>query len=375
MKIAIDLLWVKHKTMGGLESYVMNLLEGFRTTKDEHSYYLIVSTENEHVFKCFTADKRFTLTVCNVESSKLFKTVFWEFLHLDNLITKLRVDLCFVPYYRMPITPWLKNKYIITIHDLQALHFPEYFNRFRVMWMRFFWNCVTKKANKIIAISNFVKQDIIEHYNIAKNKTEVIYNPIVCDDNTIPFENIEDKYKIKKQQYYYTVSSTLKHKNLITLLKVMLEIRNRNLPLCKKFLISGVSGSAQDSLKEFIYRNKLEDICIFTGYISNEERNTLLANANMFLFASIFEGFGMPPIEAMSLGTKCITTRCTSIPEVTQEKAIYVSNPFDVEEWIKVMLSSNDKSFHKINFTEYSKEAIAQKYLLSFCNTTLAYKR
>lgn len=371
MKIAIDLLWIKHKKMGGLESYVMNLLEGFRATKDDNSYHLIVSTENQHVFQCFTVDKRFTLTVCKVSSSKLFQTVFWEFLHLDNIITKLRVDLCFVPYYRMPITPWLKNKYIITIHDLQALHFPEYFNKVRVLWMRFFWNCVTKKAHKIIAISNFVKQDIIEHYHITQNKTEVIYNPIVCNDKVIPFEYIEDKYQIKKRQYYYTVSSTLKHKNLITLLKVMLEIKNRNLELCKKLLISGVSGSAQESLKAFIYDNNLEDVCIFTGYVSNEERNTLLANANTFLFASIFEGFGMPPIEAMILGTKCITTRCTSIPEVTQENAIYVSNHFDVEEWINVMLSSKNKPFHIIKFKEYSKETIAQKYLQSFYNTTL----
>ena len=60
MKIAIDLLWVKHKKLGGLESYVMNLLEGFRTTIDDNSYHLIVSTENQEVFKCFIEDKRFS---------------------------------------------------------------------------------------------------------------------------------------------------------------------------------------------------------------------------------------------------------------------------------------------------------------------------
>lgn len=366
MKIAIDLLWVKHKKLGGLESYVMNLLEGFRTTIDDNSYHLIVSTENQEVFKCFIEDKRFILTVCDVSSSNLFKTVIWEFIHLDRLITKLKADLCFVPYYRMPISPILKNRYIITIHDLQALHFPEYFNKYRVMWMRFFWNCVTKKAYKIIAISNCVKKDIIEHYPIARNKTEVIYNPIVCDDNVIPFEKIRSKYQINENQYYYTLSSTLKHKNLITLLKVMMEIKNRNLPLCKKLLISGISGSAQKSLTEFISNNNLEETCIFTGYISNEERNTLLTNANMFLFASIFEGFGMPPIEAMILGTKCITTRCSSIPEVTKEKAIYVSNPFDVEEWINVMLNSKEKPSCRIEFEEYSKETVSQKYLETF---------
>ena len=138
-------------------------------------------------------------------------------------------------------------------------------------------------------------------------------------------------------------------------------IVNRGDCLPKKLVISGVNGSAENELKTLIVKKNLQDNIIFTGYISNAERNTLYKGCHSFLFPSVFEGFGMPPIEAMLFGTKVVTTKCTSIPEVTQEKALYVNDPYDADEWIETIKC--DWNSKKIDFSDYEIKSIAKKYM------------
>ena len=128
-----------------------------------------------------------------------------------------------------------------------------------------------------------------------------------------------------------------------------------------KLLISGVNGNAAEELKKQIRDMNLQDAVILTGFVSNEERNALYQNCHTFLFPSVFEGFGMPPIEAMLFHTRVITTRCASIPEVTQGKAVYVDDPYDVDEWIDKLLGRQGQE--SMDFSVYDPERISKKYL------------
>ena len=130
-----------------------------------------------------------------------------------------------------------------------------------------------------------------------------------------------------------------------------------------KLLISGIKGDYSDYIYDYVKKYDLSDVCVFTGFVSNEERNTLLKHAQFFLFSSVFEGFGMPVIEAMRLGTKVITTRCASIEEVSQSKAIYVNNPFDEKEWIEKIKDNESLKMKPEPFQEYNCEVIAKQYL------------
>ena len=91
-----------------------------------------------------------------------------------------------------------------------------------------------------------------------------------------------------------------------------------------------------------------------------------MMNAKAFLFPSIFEGFGMPPVEALQMGTTVITTNCASLPEVTRGKAIYVENPFDEREWVRKMIDSKDAVYEPLIFEEYKTEHVARQYLTIF---------
>lgn len=363
MNIAIDLLWVKHQQVGGIESYVRNLLDGLLALSNDFLFTLLVSKDNKDSFLCYSKDKRIRIKECPVISTKLLSTVIWENFKLDKLVTALNVDFCFVPYYRCPAFP-VKNKYIIVLHDLNALHFPEYFSKTKYYWLKCYWKYSLKRAYKTITISDFCKKDILDHYKINDDRVTVIHNPIAISMPLSDFHSISSKYNIKEREYLYTVSSTYKHKNLITLLKMMKSIVDSgNSSL--KLIISGIKGSGNSEIEKYILNNDLSNTCILTGFVSDEERNTLMKYARLFLFPSVFEGFGMPPIEAMRLGTRVITTMCASIPEVTQGKAIYVEDPYDENLWKKAILN-NYPPFQIVKFGCYDPKVIAAQYINLF---------
>lgn len=366
MRIAVDLLWVKPNKSGGIESYIKNLLQGFIFVKLEYDIILILSNDNIDSFRDLLKFENFSYHLCPINSCNVKQTILWENFKLDKLISKLNVDFCFVPFYRKPLFTNKNNKYIVTIHDLQALHFPEYFSFLKLLWLKFAWRQSVKSAYHIIAISEFVKNDIITRFKCNSNKITTIYNPIICYDEFTSFQNLSLKYKIKTKDYYYTISSLLKHKNLITILKLIKKIKDdANSSLPKKLIISGIKGNEESTLKEYIKENNLEDNCIFTGYISEGDKNTLIKNSRLFLFPSIFEGFGMPIIESIKLGTNVVTTKLASIPEVSKGLCTYVNDPFDIEEWFKALKIAEEKSVN-YTFPEYNIDIIAKEYIKMF---------
>lgn len=363
MKIGIDLLWVKPNKSGGIESYIRNLLDGFLELEDENEYVLIMAKDNYHTFKKYFKDKRFKEIICNISANNVKKRILWQNLFLSKVLKENDIKICFEPVYSKPLINDKKIKYITTIHDLQALHYPQYFSKIKYYWLKYCWKRTINTSVKIVAISNFVKEDIINRYIIDPKKIKVIYNPIVIEDDICDFNKLKYKFGVEEKKYFYTVSQLLPHKNLEVLIEVFKKIKENNLSIPCKLLISGVSGKSQDKIIELIKRYKMEEEIVLTGYVSNSERNALYKYCSAFLFPSVFEGFGMPPIEAMILGVPVITTKCASIYEVTQGKAIYVEDPYDVNEWINCINKLDDFKINEIDFSKYDKKNIARQYI------------
>lgn len=363
MRIGIDLLWIRPNCNGGTESYIRNLLEGFlQDTPKDTKYILFVSKDNQHTFEKYFDNEAFIKVVCDINSSSPFKRIVWENFHLNRVGSNNNIDLMFVPVYSKPLYRAKGIKYIITIHDLQALHYPEYFNKLKYLWLKFSWNRCAKTSDKIIAISNFVKNDIVNRLKVDSNRVEVIYNPIVKSNKSIDFESIKTKYNISEKNYFYTVSSMQPHKNLKTLMYVMKKIKENNIELPNKLVISGIGGNSKDELLQLIRELDIEDNIIITGFVTNEERDCLYKNAGVFLFPSIFEGFGMPPIEAMMYGTPVVVSDIEVIREVTQNMAVYVDKYFDADEWIKKIKTIYGSKRIEHKFNQYSLERITKEY-------------
>lgn len=363
-KIAIDLLWLRPGKVGGTESYIRNLLDGFQKLTEDFDFTLLVSLDNADTFRNYAKDRRYHILTANIKSENIAKRILWQNFFQNRLLRRQGFQKCFEPVY---CKPWLNGgiQYTCVIHDLQALHYPEYHPFHEVAYSRLCWKMDAWNAGRIVAISHYVKKDIEKRYR--RNDIEVIYNPIMVKENEIvDFEQLQMKYAIEKKQFFYTVCQMIPHKNLRTLIDVMDKIvhakeKEAAGSLPKKLVVSGVSGNASEELGRQIKAKNLQDSVILTGFISNEERNSLYQNCHTFLFPSVFEGFGMPPVEAMFFKTRVITTRCASIPEVTQGKAVYVDDPYDVEEWIEKLLGNEEQG--TMDFDVYAPERIAQKYL------------
>ena len=366
MKIAIDLLWVKPKHNGGIESYIRNLLDGFMALPDINEYVLFTAKDNAETFKHYLKDKRFSMEICDVEAFAVSRRILWQNRYFNKLLIKKGIKYCFMPVYCKPLRKCRKVKYVTTIHDLQQLHFPEYFSKKRRAWMMFAWKRTVKTSDCIVAISQWVKDDIMENFGDKDTDIRVILNPIVTDQTKTDFDIVKKKYDLEEYQFCFVLSSMLKHKNIMTALKVIEEIKAKNIDLPRKLVIAGISESDENRIVQCINDHDLKDNCILAGFISNEDRNTLFEKSYAFLFPSIFEGFGMPVVEGLMLGANVVTTKCTSIPEVSKNLAYYVDDPFSTKQWIDKLLEIKDKPKKAIDFPEYEKSYVAKQYLEVF---------
>jgi len=370
VNIGIDLLYVKHKQVGGIESYIRNLMDGFaKYAGNEFKFFIFTSLDNYESFKCYLNHPNFSNILCNVESGKVSKRLIWESLHIDNLAKKNNIDMMFIPVYNKPFFTHSGIPYITVIHDLQMIHYPQYSSKLKLIWMQLSWKNALKTSKRIIAISNYVKDDILTNFKVNSDKIKVINNPIVTNSyqkKMVEFEKISKHYCVEENNYFYTVSSMELHKNLKTVLKVMKNIIDNKLELPNKLVITGVGGKGKESLYKLIEEYNLKNKVVLTGFISNEERDCLYKNCKIFLFPSVFEGFGMPPIEALMYGKNVVTTNCASIPEVTNNKAIYVMDPFDVNEWIEKIKIAVNKVNNPEKFSQYELEKVCKCYLKEF---------
>jgi glycosyltransferase involved in cell wall biosynthesis len=282
---------------------------------------------------------------------------FWVIKNLmPHLIKDREYDLFFSPSHYLPF--FSSCPMICAIHDLGYLKFSEQF-KFKDIWQLKLWTAISLNISKhIITFSNFTKKDIVRRYPFTSGKVSVIhhgYDKVRFTINNSPNDvrRVMEKYKIDTS--YILFLSTLKpSKNIDGLIDAYSLIKKNNANNIPKLVIAGKKGWMYETIFEKVVKLGLEDRVIFTGYVDENDKPALMANAKAFVSPSFWEGFGIHVLEAMAVGTPVVVSNIASFPEIVGTAGIYV-DPSDVNSiylGIKKVLSMSDKEYNKLRKVE-----------------------
>jgi glycosyltransferase involved in cell wall biosynthesis len=321
----------------GLGHYSRTLISSLATYFPDDNYFLfapkITEQFNTQPFKNIHSIAPSTFP------SSLLKSI-WRSNWVKKDLVKNNIDIYHGLSHEIPLGIEKTNiKSVVTIHDLIFERYPHQYSKIDVQIYRKKFRYACQNANKIIAISQQTKQDVIDFYKIDAAKIEVCYqscNPIFF--NTI---GEEEKKRIKKlynlpPQFYLYVGSVIERKNLLTLCKAIKEINN-GIPL----VVIGSGDGYMQKVKLFIAANNLQQQVIFlsedeatknlAGFKNSTDFPAIYQCATALIYPSIFEGFGIPILEALASNVPVITSNVSCMPETAGNAALYV-NPYDVDE-------------------------------------------
>ncbi|MGK5054307.1 glycosyltransferase family 4 protein [Janthinobacterium sp. RB2P8] len=263
-----------------------------------------------------------------VEVIGRFTGHLWEQLELPIFLKRNGSPLLFSLATTAPI--FYKRK-IVTIHDLAFLHFPDAHSwKFRCFY-RFLIPRVLRSSLHITTVSEFSKNDISIKYNIRRDNISVIYNASSFDQN--PNENFAVKNNV-----ILAVGSVQAYKNIETLVAAFNIFKTQVEPGYVLKLVGGLNKNVfKDVTFGEIIKKQGDDVKL-TGYLTDTELHELYRSSKCFVFPSLFEGFGIPPLEAMACGCPVIASNATSIPEVCKDGALYF-DPYNIKDLSEKMIS------------------------------------
>ena len=377
MKVTISAHFVEKGKVGGAEHMLYNLVKGLI----ECNVDINILCNSKLQF-----DEEFVINVSKhvkfFELNQFNHRFITEQLSCIKFGKELKSDVILFPNYYTPLwVPKSLGKVCTVIHDFQYRHFPQYFsNKKRLaLYLAHYFTC--KRADKVILISEHAKSDVEKFYNTAVlKKVEVIPNPISWERFEVGLASISRNFE--GVNYLLCVAAQYPHKNVKTIIHAFKDI-SQQFPNLKLVLVGqvsdelvGIDSNKQVNLKKIIGGMSLTTKVIITGYLDNASLGWLYQNAKLFLFPSVFEGFGMPPVEALGFGVPTITTKCASIPEVTHGFATYVNNPMDSNEWAAkithILQNESDSAVKKEDSLQlksfYDPKVIANKYLLALAD-------
>lgn len=318
MRIGIDARF--YGSVGkGLGRYTEKLITHLEKIDQQNQYFIFLTRENFGEYQ--PKNKNFQKVLANYRWYTLAEQIYFP-----RMLRSYRLDLVHFPHFNVPLL--YCGKFVVTIHDLILLHFPtrrgstlgtvHYWFKFR-MYRIVIWSAI-RRSIAVIAVSRFTRDDVLQHYPIAKNKIVVTYE--ACDfPDGVPSEEADVKilatYGILRPYILY-VGNAYPHKNLELLIAAFTEILKAHPTL--HLVLVGKIDYFYERVKRFVAEQGVANV-VFTEFIPDTELNAVYRNAEMYVFPSQYEGFGLPPLEAMANGVPVLAANHPCMREILGDSA------------------------------------------------------
>jgi len=361
VNIAVHCEFLQPGKVGGAEHMLRSIITGLL---HYNGIKLHVFSQNEEFTKELDSD------IIIHQGIGFYKNRFIQET-LNELFYNNLYDVVIHPNYFCPPLRSKKKKRICIIHDALYRHIPHMFSLRKRLWLKVTHKIALKYSDEIVTISKFVKNDLLRIYGSKwQKKMNVIYNPIDWER----FEKVYSSNYIK-YPFILSVAAHYPHKNIESLIKafeiVLCQWPNLKLVLVGQIGNNLIGKNKKSNISDLIKQKSLMDKVIITGYINDAQLGFYYKNAELFVFPSLFEGFGLPPVEALGMGLPVLSSDVGPLKEVTLGMARYMENPLDInlmaKEIIEIMKNRKRaiptyNQIRKIRHI-YDPISICEKYL------------
>lgn len=334
LRIAIDCRVLGKKRTGD-EVYTKNLVLNLVKIDSRNQYFLLFDKEVKDEILGILLPSNFKI-ITITPSHKLL----WTMYTLPKWLRKNNIDVLHAQY----ITPlWLpkKIKVVTTIHDVSWKFYPRHIKKSDLFFLNVLIPISLKRANFVITVSQTSKKDIVSIYKLPSEKVVAIYNGVGEKFNSFIVSDAElgqvrKKYSLPENFILY-VGTLQPRKNIPALLEAFNMLNTKYKILNTKLVIAGGRGHNYDKRIDMLMEKyKLQDKVLFPGFVDEKDLPTMYKLSNIFVFPSLYEGFGIPVIEAMAMGAPVIVSNKSCLPEVVGE-AGFIIDPDNSEEFAGVI--------------------------------------
>lgn len=322
-RIGIDAHAIGERLTGN-ETYISNLIQSLLEIDSKHEFILFFTKEDAAAL-WQRSDNRIQAVLAR-PAQPLLRVPFV----MPWLSWKERIDLLHVQYAG---PPFLTQPLVTTIHDISFEHYPQFFTKRELLQFRSTIPYTARRADKILTVSDYSKRDLVETYHLPEDKIVVTYNGVATSFKPLSIpetgRQAAQKYGVTGP-YLLAVGNLQPRKNLVRLIAAYTRLRNARPEIKHQLLVVGKEAWLYDPILDFARRSRWADDILFSGYVPSSDLPMLYCGAEAMVYPSIFEGFGLPPLEAMACGTPVIVSDRSALPEIVGDAGIKV-NPFDIE--------------------------------------------
>lgn len=343
MKIGIDVRCLASGSKTGVEEYTVQLLENIFVRDRENAFVLFLNVYKKTVIDMAWAEKYPNVSVKRFRwPNKLLNFCMWylQWPHIDRMLGG--VDVFFMPNMNF-VALSSKTKLFITAHDLSFERYPEMFS-----WKRRIWHSLVnfrrlcKRSHYIFAVSESTKNDVVSIYGISEKKVSAILSGVssqytVMNRNSKELVDVKEKYHLPYKFILY-LGTIEPRKNIIAIIRAYNALQETGDAELTKYalVLAGVAGWKCDAIFEELAQSPYKEKIIVTDFVDDDDKVALYNLSSLFVFPSFFEGFGLPPVEAMCCGVPVIVSCTSSFPEVIGNAGIMI-DPYQPEDLFHAM--------------------------------------
>lgn len=361
MNIVINAWLLRKKELDGIGEFIKETMSRVIKNHPEVQFHVLCDKNfTEDYFDFPNAQKHFVFPALR---HPVLYVLYME-LMLPSLLKKLKTDLFIGPEGILSLRS--KAKQLACIHDLNFLHFPENLNFRNRVYYTYFTKRFVKKAKRILTVSQYSKADIVKSYNTDPDLVDVAYLGVKSKIKKISVEEIKktrDKYA-QGAPYFFFVGTLHPRKNIVRLMEAFNLFKEQSGSDVKLILAGSIMWEGTEIKNSYETLSHKESI-LFAGRVNDDELNNLYCAALALTFVPVFEGFGLPIIEAFSAGTPVICSNVTSMPEVAGDAALLV-DPFNVNAIKNAMIRISEEAQLRDDLIEKGN---ARKQLFSWDST------